>query len=671
MVFFVPLATSNFTVFGFEDSFTSDVFEIVKVSVERILTLVALGAWAWDMLRRGGRIRRTPVDWLILAFLVWVVIATVTSINWPTALLGRPRRYEGLVSFFNYAVIYFLVLQFADHASRVRRLAQALFWASVAVAGFGLLQFLGVQLAGWVPVGFEATRAFSTYGNPDFLGGFLIFSTTIALGLALLEQRLVWRLVYWAGFGLNGVALIASFTRGAWIGGFVSLVILGVAAWRQRATMRRIDWAPAGAALAAGIAIIWRSLSSSSEVLNFAKRIASIFQFSSGSGYSRTEIWRAAFAAIKDRPILGSGPDTFRLMFTKYKSLEYVRAKGGTSSADNAHDYLLNLAAGIGIPGALMFCGIFVWAGVRSFGTVFKRSDEPVRIILAAFWAASVGYLVHLLLGISLPGITFILWMALAVVLVPTARHAEVKAFKWGTWAAAVVVALAVLGIGGQGVLLAADNAYWRAQVAPTRTERVAAAQQAVRLNPLNPEYRLGVGLVYVDQMRDHLKAGAEAQESGKDTAPYEKAVRASFADAESALKDVIAFIPGEYDNYVVLASLYYLGGRVMDKALYQSAIDTAEQAIEVMPLGTAARVQLAQALAATGMTAEAIETLRYCVEIDPMGSEAALLLSRLYVEQGQTAEALAVLKSVEALLPGQAGVADAIEELEAGLSSQ
>ena len=107
--------------------FTFDAFDIVKVSLERVLGLVALGAWAWDMLRRGGTLRRTPVDWLILAFLAWVALTTVTSIHWPTALFGKPRRYEGLLSFVNYAVIYFLVLQFADSAARVRRLAQALF----------------------------------------------------------------------------------------------------------------------------------------------------------------------------------------------------------------------------------------------------------------------------------------------------------------------------------------------------------------------------------------------------------------------------------------------------------------------------------------------------------------------------------------------------------------
>ena len=66
--------------------------------------------------------------------------------------------------------------------------------------------------------------------------------------------------------------------------------------------MRRIDWAPAGVSIAVGAAIIWRSLSNPNEVMNFGKRLASIFQFSGGSGQTRTEIWQAAIAAIKERP---------------------------------------------------------------------------------------------------------------------------------------------------------------------------------------------------------------------------------------------------------------------------------------------------------------------------------------------------------------------------------
>jgi len=666
MVFLVPVAMSNLTFLGLQTPFTFDAFDMVKMSLERVLGLVALGAWAWGMLRSGGRVRRTPLDWLVLAFLAWVALTTVTSTHWPTALFGKPRRYEGLLSFVNYAVIYFLVLQFADQASRVRRLAQTLFWGSVIVAGYGVLQFAGLEFVNWGALPFETNRAFSTYGNPDLLGGFLIFSVTVALGLALFEQRLAWRLVYWAGFGLNGLALIVAFTRGAWIGGAVSLALLGVIAWRQRVPMRRLDWAPAGVSVAVAVGVVWRSLSNPNEVMNFSKRLASIFQFGGGSGQTRTEIWQAAVAAIKERPVLGWGADTFRLVFPKFKPVEYVRDAGGASVADNVHDYPLQLASGIGIPGALMFYGIFAWAGVRSFRTVFRRSSDPTRIILGAFWAAAAGYLVQLLFGLSVTGSAFLLWIALAVVLAPTARLVEVRAPRWGTVAGLVVLAVVALGVGYQGVYILADNAYLKAQTAPSLTERTAGALRAVKLNPLNTLYRGNVGLAYLAEVRAYLQAGNQAQQNGEDTAQYATAVRQRFADAEAALKDAIAFVPDEYDNYVALADLYNVGGASLDKGLYQKAIAVAKQGLAVEPFGTAIRVQLAQSLLATGKTAEAVKLLEYTVRIDPKGGMAALMLAQVYQQQGKTAEALAVLRSVDALAPGQPGVFETIMKLEA-----
>jgi O-antigen ligase len=670
MVFVVPLATSNFTVLGFDLSFTGDPFEIVKVSVERILTLVALAAWAWDILRRGGRIRHSPVDWAVLGLVIWMAITTATSVHWPTALLGRPRRYEGLVTFANYALLYFLAHQLVDEAWRIRRLAQTLFWSSVIVALFGISQFLGLQLAGWKPLGFEATRAFATYGNPDFLGGFLVFTVTVALGLALMERRPLWRMVYWVGFAINGVALIVTFTRGAWIGGFIALVLLAVAAWRQRVSMHRVDWIPAGASIVVAAAIVWRSFASSSEVLNFGKRLASIFQFGTGSGQTRTQIWEAAVTSIRHRPVQGWGPDTFRLVFTKYKPLGYVQIKGGSSGADNAHNYYLQLASGSGIPGTLIFCGLFVWAAVRSFGTVFKKSGEPGRVILAAFWAASAGYLVHLLFGLSVTGVTFLLWIGLGLTLVPTSRLVHVKAVKWGAAAASAIVVLALAGVVLQGVALAADGAYQTSQTAATAEDRTAAAEKAERLNSLNPEYRLNVGLAYLAKMQADLQAGAQAQQAGQSTAAYARAVESDFAKAETAFKDATAFNPDEYDNYVALATLYNLAGAAIDKTFYQRTIDTAQQGIAVMPLGTAIRVQLARALAETGKTDETIKTLEYVVEIDPGNGEAAVPLASIYQQMGRTQDALALLKGVAAHTSGQKDVEDYIKELESATSS-
>ena len=99
MVFLVPLVMSDFTLPGVRGRLAFNDVQLVKLSFLLILGLVALAAWAADLLRNGGHVRHTPIDYLILAWLIWVGVTTLTSVHWPTALLGAQGRYEGMVTF--------------------------------------------------------------------------------------------------------------------------------------------------------------------------------------------------------------------------------------------------------------------------------------------------------------------------------------------------------------------------------------------------------------------------------------------------------------------------------------------------------------------------------------------------------------------------------------------
>lgn len=677
MVFLVPLAMSDFALPGLQGRLAFSSVDIVKLSLLRVLALVTLTAWAWDLLRNGGHIRHNPLNWLIVAWLSWTAITTITAVHWPAALLGTEGRYEGFLTFVTYGLIYFLTLQLLDDKAHLLRLGQALFWSGVVLAIYGLLQYVGVV---FLPEGLpwdETERAFATYGNPNMLGGFLVFAVTVALGLALSEHGRAWRLVYWTGFALCGLALIATFTRGAWIGAALSLVLLSIIAWRQRTKLRRLDLIPAGIIGAAFIAIIVRSLAGSQTVTNIGKRLASIFDFSSGGNRFRFEIWEAATDAIKDRPLFGWGPDTFGLVFSKFKSIEYVRRPGSSALVDNAHNFPLHLASGVGIPGALLFFAIWIWAIVRSWKTVFARgtdSSHPLgsgRILLGAFWAASMGYFLHLLLGISVPGSSFLLWIALALVLGPTSRQVAVTPRKW-VWAPAVAVFVAAgLAIAGQGVALAADRAYSVASEefsARPLAERYDAASRAVQLGPLVSRHHRAVAAVAQESMAIDSMSLAQARHSGADDTSALRALETSFVLTEDAYNKAIAFNPWDYANYVNLAAVYNAAGATLDYAHYQRAIDTAEEALVIVPYGIEIRVELAEALLATGKSAQAIETLRYCLVLDPASGVAALALAPIYAQRGMLDRALVLLRTVEALEPGQPGVRPAIRAIQQGL---
>lgn len=665
LIFLTPIALSNLTFLGFQLPITYDQFDIIKVFFQRVFTFIALAAWAWDIGLNGGKIRRTPVEWLLIAFLAWVSVSTVLSIHPATAFFGKYRRFEGLYSMLNYAAIYFLIMQLADTPARIKRVAQTLFWAGIVVSGYGVAQALGLDMLKWGQLPFEANRSFSTYGNPDLLAGFLMFATFVSLGLVFAERNLVWRGVYWAGFLINAICIVTAFTRSAWVGSVVGFTLFAILAIRQRTPWFKEDWAFSALTVLPVIGFVVKSLSNPNEVMNFGKRVGSIFKFGEGSAKTRFEIWDAAFGAIKDRPVFGFGPDTFRLLFPKYKPIEYVKDAGYLSVADNVHNYPLQLATGIGIPGVAMFYGLMGWAAARSFKLVWTKDGQASRMILVGFWVGCAAYLTHLFFGLSVTGASFLLWVALAIVLSPTATTVEVPRFSWGVAVAAVVSLLAVAGVVSMIVYMQADNAYLKARIYAQGPERTAFARKAVKLNPDNDMYRAEIGLA----LSDETIAIVNQMASAPDQAAAQQQLKAKFLEAEASLKETIAYVPAEYDNYVFLANLYNLAGQFIDPSYFTQAISTAQAGIAVEQYGPAIRIQLARAYDLTGQPDLALKEFKFAHDMDPAYTDAAIGLAEAYAKKGQYSLAVKALKETDAVSPGT--VADTLSKMQSLEASQ
>jgi len=261
--------------------------------------------------------------------------------------------------------------------------------------------------------------------------------------------------------------------------------------------------------------------------------------------------------------------------------------------------------------------------------------------------------------------------VALAVALAPTARLVEVRAPRWGTVAAAAAAAACLVGVVYSGVILAADRLYMQSQTASDALVRIDRVKQAIRLFPYNQQYRWGLGVAYSDALNLYLRSAGQAQQAGQDTTGYMDAIRGSLGGAVKAFDDAIAFVPQEYDDYVSLADVYNTAGATLDKRYFAPAVKVAREGLAVEPYGTAIRQQLARALVGQGKLDAAERVLRYTVRIDPRGGQATLMLASVLNQRGQAQEALDLLQRVDAIAPGQAGVADAIAALQAELEKQ
>jgi putative inorganic carbon (HCO3(-)) transporter len=665
VVFLVPLAMSNVSVLGGTPlPLTYDQFDIVKVFLQRAIMLVAVCVWLWDLLINGGRIRFTKVEWVVLAFLGWLILTTVLSIHPATAIFGKYRRFEGVLSFVTYMSVFFMALQVVDRPSRIRSLARTLVIGGALVSFYGLLQFFGADPANWGSLPFETNRAFSTFGNPDLLGGYLIFPLAVSFSLALSEKDLYGRIAYWAAFLITAFCWLIAFVRGAWIGGAVALGVLAFALVWAKAKMTTVDWSFSGVIAAIFAIVTVKSLSSPSDVTNVVARITSIFQLNQGSALTRFQIWEAALAAIKQRPFFGWGADTFRLLFPMFKPEAYTATAGYLSVADNVHNYPLQLATALGIPGLLLLYGLFVYALVVSAPQVFVRGKGVERLVLVGFWAAATGYLAHLFFGLSVTGSTVFLWLAIGVLLSPGATVREFKAPKWGLYAGVAILTIcAILSIANIRYVVA-DNYYLKGRVVDEGQARVDDIAKAIEYNPFNDMYRAELGLAWQDMFISAISQG------GASTPAMREQSMTYFTNAEQSMLQTIEFVPQEYDNYVFLANLYNQAAYYFDAKYTESAIAIAKKGVEVEPFGPAIRVQLAFSYTNQGKYDEAIVEGKRAVELDPKYIEAYAALGDAYRLSGRLEDAK---KTYEAALKVDSTRADlkrSLTSVEASITS-
>lgn len=678
LVLLVPIAMSNMNWLGsifpgqFQLPLTYDQFDIVKVFIMRAFAISGLLAWSFQFFFKGGRLRRTKLDWFIVAFLGWVLLTSFTSISLSTALIGKYRRFEGFLSFLTYAGVYFLTVQMADRPSRIRSLARTLMFSGMIVAFYGVLQYLGLDPVSWgSKLPFETNRAFSTFGNPDLLGGFLIFPLAISAALALSEKSTAWRVFYWATFLMTGFSWFVAYVRGAWIGGTVALVVVVIAAVLSRVKLKTVDWSFGGLALLGTSALVVRSIANPNAVLNVWERLLSIFKFGEGSALTRFEIWEAAIGAVKARPLFGFGADTFRLVFPQYKPLAYVKDAGYLSVADNVHNYPLQLMAGIGIIGFLLLYGIFGWALWLGAPNAFARGKGTDRLVVAGFWAAALGYITHLMTGLSVTGSTVFLWMALAIIVAPTAWEFEFKRPKWGPVVGSVLAAFLVVAWVGNVTFVVADNYFLRGQFPAAGEDASSLLKTAIALNPYNDMYRSMLGQSYQNQMLGWLNQASQEQSAGTDPATSQARAEASFRQAVESYKNTISIVPTEYDNYLFLAGLYNQAGSYLDPSYFKDAIAIADQGIAVEPFGPGIRMQKALAQASSGDKVGAAKTLDAAVEMDPNYVEIRSLYAQVLTDAGRIRDAIAQYKILISFDASNTAYADALKALESSAGAK
>ncbi len=601
-----------------------------------VLVAVSMVAWATGVMSGSIAVRSVPLRWPLLAFIGLSLLSTAFALSPSMSFFGGRYLSVGLFVFLLVAAMFLLVTQLVTSMDRV----YAISWSTVA-GGLGIAVIGLFQIAGIDPIGIASTenawlaqRGASLLGNSDFTGAALVVPAVVALALGLSERSLGRRVTGLVSFGVILAALVGTLTRGAWIGVFVGVAVLLVASVRSSSRPTRQQYGILAAVFAFPLLVIafnWTLVT---------ERFRDLASASTAGG-GRLVLWQEALAVIARHPLLGVGPDAYRLGWYGVRGAESVRLTGIAIQNEDPHNMILLFGATLGIPALIAAVWFVISALTGSYKAAFARDAGEGRRILTGWWAALLAMCVVMLVAPNSILVMLMVFLSAGMLAAPRATRAEVspvltRAITWG----GIAFSVAVLVIAG--LTMVADVRVMQAQSSPRKS---AALAQAAAIAP------------WYIEAQDQTAAEYSELALGALEAKQPIAAEAARA-AEQRLLALVKMNPHEYRSWAMLAVFYNNAGPAYREDALQRGAQAASEGIRVYPINVEASTLKAFALESQGDHEGAVEALKSNWNLDPRYFDAGKTYLVALVGAGQIDEARAVLSDLEMRFPENPEVA-------------
>ena len=295
-----------------------------------------------------------------MIFISVLTISSIFGINFYRSFWGTGVRGEGLVTYFH-LFLFFIILTSVfykkkDWLQLLKITVLVSFFVSISII-FQKLGVISLSAADSL-----SSRPSGVLGNPDFVPGYLIFGTFLALFLSLLEKSWQKRAFWAIAFFLNIFALLLTKTRGGWIGFFCAFTFLLVSFlvfYRKRfPNLKKIILLTILFILIFALVVLFNQDKFGVEENSYFNRYLSIFK-SSDSLKLRLISWQTGFSAFTEKPLLGWGVESYNFIYDKFFKIDYFSTLSVTGGFDRAHNKIFNLLAENGILGLLSYLSIF------------------------------------------------------------------------------------------------------------------------------------------------------------------------------------------------------------------------------------------------------------------------------------------------------------------------
>jgi putative inorganic carbon (HCO3(-)) transporter len=370
----------------FNPTFDSTARRIFLFASGGLLLTLALYHWA-----RERKITWRPhvLDLFAALFFIGIVTSACTSIYRTVSLAGPLWHQDGLLYWSMGFLFYIAVRVFLRSADDLRAGICWLLIGGACMAVYGLIDWC---LPNGMSAAFQPHRLVGTLRNPMFAGTYLAMLLPLGMGMSWGAPSRLQRIIWITVSAIVGLGLLLTFTRGAWVGGFVgTIACLGFAVWQYRKQLRLIR----PQAILVGAIIFIGIVSSMVAIPTVRQRAMSLANIHDETLRSRLVYMQSAYRMFVQHPVTGWGIGTFTLVSAQYRPLADI-SEGGISinqvaSATLPHNVPLQLAAEAGVCGILPFLlllggAVFIaMRNKRESGIAHWQITSLIGMVFASF----------------------------------------------------------------------------------------------------------------------------------------------------------------------------------------------------------------------------------------------------------------------------------------------
>lgn len=575
----------------------------------------------------------------LLALGAYLLVHAVTGffgIDPVQSFWGRDERMMGTVT-----VLYLMVVAVgALMVFRDARKFRTPLAAAVAVAGIVALLSIHEHFfpGPWRAIAGGGGRTAGTLGNPIFLANYLMPHVFLALYLMAGAGKQL-RLLCSAVIAVIIAAMGYSLTRGAMLGLFAGTGMLAVG-WIAMARGRR----RAIGALAALVVLVvfvggyiaarqsprlW-SHQTLGPYLQISTRLITVEE--------RFLLWKIAWRAFAERPLLGWGPENFDYAYDRQYDPRFLRFSLHETWLDRAHNVFLDSLNNSGIFGLITLLGITIIPALALWRAKRGGAVSPFEAVAALGFAAAV--LVQNISAFDTPSslLTLFLFISLAASVAPYQTEARAELFRPGfARVFFVVLAASAAALGAIFVsvrtAVAARNLS-QALHAATGEELLERGDAALRR--WSP-YRHGFRLRYANVV--FLGAGRRFK-------PPEETMLLRHAISELLKNSARA--PGDMKSVFSLANLELIQAIDVSAERYAAARAYYDLALAISPERQTVLFQIGNLELIRGNAAAAVEAFTSAAVADEQSAEPWWHLGRALVTQAAREERVAVRADLE-----------------------